>query len=86
MSHTDAWRAGTGDIRTESVRSEVSALTGANHVRCADKAGVVRTNNMAELKRVFRIGNGRPNELSSQCPRRPWESRGDAFQVVGVTT
>ena len=45
-----------------SVQRETSALTRADHVCCADKTGVVRTNNVAKLKGIFQIGNGQPNE------------------------
>ena len=45
-----------------SEEGEVSALTGADHVCCADKACVVRANNVAKLEGIFRIGNGQPNE------------------------
>ena len=45
-----------------SVQREVPALTRADHVCCADKTGVVRTNNVAKLKGIFQIGNGQPNE------------------------
>ena len=66
--------------------TEICALTGANHVCCADQAGVVRTNNVAKLYGVFWVGNGKPNEAVLPVPRRPVESRGEAFQVVGVMT
>jgi len=43
-------------------------LTGANHVCCADQAGVVRTNNVAKLYGVFWVGNGKPNEAVLPVP------------------
>ena len=79
-----------GDNRTESVRSEVSPLTGANHVRCADKAGVVRTNDVAKMERIFRIWNGQPDEAFLPVPppalgvaRRGVPGRGGYDLIVG---
>ena len=37
---------------------------------------IVRTNDVSQVKRIVRIWNGQPDWLSSQCPRRPSESRG----------
>jgi hypothetical protein len=46
----------------ESEWYEVSALTGANHVCGADETGVMGTNDVAELKWIFRIGYSQPHE------------------------
>jgi hypothetical protein len=68
-----------------SKRQKCGALTGADHVCRADKAGVVGTSDVSQLHRIVRSQMVSPRKLSSQCLRRPLPSR-DAFQVVGVTT
>jgi hypothetical protein len=55
----------TDRVRTPgpvSVGNKISALTGANHVCCANQTRVVRTNDVAELYRTLQVGNGKADE------------------------
>ena len=45
-----------------SKRNEICALTAADHVCGAHETRVVRTNDVAKMERIVRIGNGQPDE------------------------
>ena len=48
--------------RLMSVGNKISALTGANHVCCANQTRIVRTNDVAKLWWTFQVGNSKPKK------------------------